>query len=93
MEDSNTLEYAWEERYTNCQYAEKLLNRLSELNQQVTQPVDINEIQKGIYYAKKYHGSQIRQSGDPYYSHPIDGGINGCRIYCIRNCHNISGLI
>ncbi|WP_341756307.1 MULTISPECIES: HD domain-containing protein [unclassified Candidatus Tisiphia] len=72
MEDSNTLEYAWEERYTNCQYAEKLLNRLSELNKQVTHPVDINEIQKGIYYAKKYHGSQIRQSGDPYYSHPIE---------------------
>ncbi|UCM86389.1 MAG: HD domain-containing protein [Rickettsia endosymbiont of Culicoides impunctatus] len=25
-----------------------------------------------MYYAKKYHGSQMRQSGDPYYSHPID---------------------
>ncbi|MDR0329969.1 MAG: HD domain-containing protein [Rickettsia sp.] len=25
-----------------------------------------------IYYAKKYHGSQMRQSGEPYYSHPIE---------------------
>ena len=24
------------------------------------------------YYAKKYHGSQMRQSGEPYYSHPIE---------------------
>ncbi|HJD57625.1 MAG TPA: HD domain-containing protein, partial [Rickettsia endosymbiont of Sericostoma sp. HW-2014] len=42
------------------------------LNQQVTIPVNIYEIRKGIYYAKKYHGSQMRQSGDPYYSHPIE---------------------
>ncbi|MCC8399970.1 MAG: HD domain-containing protein, partial [Rickettsia endosymbiont of Platyusa sonomae] len=40
--------------------------------QQVTIPVNIYEIRKGIYYAKKYHGSQMRQSGDPYYSHPIE---------------------
>ncbi len=30
------------------------------------------EFKKGIYYAKKYHGSQMRQSGEPYYSHPIE---------------------
>ncbi len=72
MEDSNTLEYDWEAKYTNCHYTDRLLNKLSELNQQVTQPVDIYEIRKGIYYAKKYHGSQMRQSGDPYYSHPIE---------------------
>ena len=30
------------------------------------------EVKKGIYYAKKYHGSQMRQSGEPYYSHPIE---------------------
>ncbi|WP_341757016.1 MULTISPECIES: HD domain-containing protein [unclassified Candidatus Tisiphia] len=72
MEDSNTLEHDWEERYANCKYAERLLNKLAELNQQVTRPVDIDEIRKGIYYAKKYHGSQMRQSGDPYYSHPIE---------------------
>ncbi len=72
MEDSNTLEYTWEAKYINCHYTDRLLNKLSELNQQVTQPVDIDEIRKGIYYARKYHGSQMRQSGDPYYSHPIE---------------------
>ncbi len=68
MEDINN----WEAKYVNCKYAERLLSKLSELNQQVTIPVNINEITKGIYYAKKYHGSQMRQSGDPYYSHPIE---------------------
>ncbi|MCC8399349.1 MAG: HD domain-containing protein [Rickettsia endosymbiont of Platyusa sonomae] len=62
----------WEEKYESCKYAERLVNKLSELNQQVTIPVNIYEIRKGIYYAKKYHGSQMRQSGDPYYSHPIE---------------------
>ncbi|MCC8483354.1 MAG: HD domain-containing protein, partial [Rickettsia endosymbiont of Labidopullus appendiculatus] len=56
----------------SCKYSERLVNKLSELNQQVTIPVNIYEIRKGIYYAKKYHGSQMRQSGDPYYSHPIE---------------------
>ncbi len=59
-------------KYENCQYVDKLLNKLTQLNQQVNQPVDINEIRRGIYYAKKYHGSQMRQSGVPYYSHPIE---------------------
>jgi guanosine-3',5'-bis(diphosphate) 3'-pyrophosphohydrolase len=72
MEDINNCQHDWEARYTNCHYAERLLNKLSEMNQQVTQPVNIDEIRKGIYYAKKYHGSQMRQSGDPYYSHPIE---------------------
>ncbi|WP_425363783.1 guanosine polyphosphate pyrophosphohydrolase [Candidatus Tisiphia endosymbiont of Hybos culiciformis] len=48
MEDSNTLEYDWETKYTNCHYAERLLSKLSELNQQVTQPVNMGEIRKGI---------------------------------------------
>ncbi|OZG31369.1 HD domain-containing protein [Rickettsia endosymbiont of Culicoides newsteadi] len=68
MEDIND----WQVKYENCKYADRLLSKLSELNQQVTIPVNINEITKGIYYAKKYHGSQMRQSGDPYYSHPIE---------------------
>jgi (p)ppGpp synthase/HD superfamily hydrolase len=38
----------------------------------VKQPIDIYEVKKGIYYAKKYHGSQMRQSGEPCYSHPIE---------------------
>ncbi|WP_425363589.1 HD domain-containing protein [Candidatus Tisiphia endosymbiont of Hybos culiciformis] len=62
----------WQSKFESCEYVERLLNKLTQLNQQVKQPVDIDEIKKGIYYAKKYHGSQMRQSGEPYYSHPIE---------------------
>ncbi|WP_425361436.1 bifunctional (p)ppGpp synthetase/guanosine-3',5'-bis(diphosphate) 3'-pyrophosphohydrolase [Candidatus Tisiphia endosymbiont of Ceraclea dissimilis] len=68
MEDIND----WETKYVNCKYADRLVNKLAELNQQVTIPVNVKEVEGGIYYAKKYHGSQMRQSGDPYYSHPIE---------------------
>jgi len=34
------------------------------------------EIKKAIYYAKKYHNFQMRQSGEPYYSHPLEVAYN-----------------
>lgn len=61
----------WQIKFESCKYSDSLLCKLSQLNKQATHPVDINEITKAIYYAKKYHGKQIRQSGEPYYSHPI----------------------
>ncbi|MCC8400240.1 MAG: HD domain-containing protein, partial [Rickettsia endosymbiont of Platyusa sonomae] len=62
----------WQSKFESCEYAERLLNKLTQLNQQVKQPIDIDEVKKGIYYAKKYHNTQMRQSGEPYYSHPIE---------------------
>ncbi|MCC8484221.1 MAG: HD domain-containing protein [Rickettsia endosymbiont of Labidopullus appendiculatus] len=62
----------WQAKFKCCDYSAKLLNKLILLNDKVTYPVDIREIIKAIYYAKKYHGNQMRQSGDPYYSHPIE---------------------
>jgi (p)ppGpp synthase/HD superfamily hydrolase len=67
MEDVN----CWQSKFTPCQYSDKLLNKLSLLNKQVKYPVDISEITKAIYYARKDHGSQMRNSGELYYSHPI----------------------
>ncbi|BFD45526.1 MAG: HD domain-containing protein [Rickettsia endosymbiont of Sergentomyia squamirostris] len=69
MEDVNNY---WDNsKYQYCTYAERLINELTLLNTKVKQPIDMYEVKKGIYYAKKYHGSQMRQSGEPYYSHPI----------------------
>jgi guanosine-3',5'-bis(diphosphate) 3'-pyrophosphohydrolase len=68
VEDIN----CWEEKFEMCGYAAKLLDKVTCLNKLVKQPVDIREVKKGIYYARKYHGTQMRQSGDPYYSHPIE---------------------
>ncbi|MFY9589532.1 HD domain-containing protein [Rickettsia endosymbiont of Halotydeus destructor] len=68
MQDIN----CWEEKFEVCEYAARLLDKVTYLNTLVKQPVDLREIKKGIYYARKYHGTQMRQSGDPYYSHPIE---------------------
>jgi len=64
--------YCWETKFKSCCYSERLLTKLLLLNETAKQKIDILEIKKAIYYARKYHGSQKRQSGEPYYSHPLD---------------------
>lgn len=36
---------------------------------------DIAKIRKAIEYAKKYHAHQTRESGEPYYTHPVEVAI------------------
>ena len=62
----------WHTKFESCQYSDKLLAKLNLLNKTTSNPVDIQEVKKAIYYARKYHGSQMRKSGEPYYSHPIE---------------------
>ncbi|HJD55745.1 MAG TPA: HD domain-containing protein [Rickettsia endosymbiont of Pyrocoelia pectoralis] len=71
MEDLN----CWEEKLVICEYAKKLLDKIEYLNRKVKNSINPEEVRKGIYYARKYHGSQMRKSGDPYYSHPIEVAI------------------
>ncbi|MCC8369712.1 MAG: bifunctional (p)ppGpp synthetase/guanosine-3',5'-bis(diphosphate) 3'-pyrophosphohydrolase [Rickettsia endosymbiont of Oxypoda opaca] len=68
MKDIN----CWKEKLEICGYAQKLLDKVVSLNSSAKYPVNIKEVKKGLYYAQKYHGNQKRQSGEPYYSHPIE---------------------
>lgn len=68
MKDIN----CWEAKFEVCIYSDKLLNKLLSLNKQASNKIDLTEVRKAIYYAKKYHGIQKRQSGEPYYSHPLE---------------------
>ena len=61
----------WETKFESCCYSERLLTKLLLLNETATPKINILEIKKAIYYAKKYHVDQKRQSGEPYYSHPL----------------------
>lgn len=61
----------WVNNFEHCVYADDLINKINLLNHQANNKVNIITIKKAIYYAKKYHGSQKRQSGEPYYSHPL----------------------
>ena len=72
MKDLN----CWETKIVPCCYSDRLVTKLLLLNETKKQKVDILEIKKAIYYAKKYHGSQMRQSGQPYYSHPLEVAYN-----------------
>lgn len=71
MEDINI----WQSKFEVCDYSQKLIDKIKELNTIVPNPIDIKEIEKGLYYARKYHGTQTRQSGEAYYSHPIEVAI------------------
>lgn len=67
-EDKSTKDLIFE----RCVYIEKLINKITQLNENAKYPVDLNDVKKAIYYAKKYHHGQIRQSGEPYYTHPLE---------------------
>ena len=68
MEDNNS----WISKFQSCIYSDKLLTKLVSLNKRAKNKIDLTEVKKAIYYAKKYHASQLRQTGEPYYSHPIE---------------------
>jgi (p)ppGpp synthase/HD superfamily hydrolase len=68
MEDIN----CWQTKFKACEYSNKLIALLTTLNKEADEKVDINEVKKAIYYARKYHGNQLRKSGHPYYYHPIE---------------------
>lgn len=61
----------WHSKFKYCDYSEKLLKKLSLINIKAAHKVNLLEIKKAIYYARKYHGSQTRQTGELYYSHPL----------------------
>ena len=61
----------WESKFQPCEYSDKLLNLINELNKTAKMPVNLLEIKKACYVAREYHGTQLRKSGDPYYSHPL----------------------
>jgi guanosine-3',5'-bis(diphosphate) 3'-pyrophosphohydrolase len=70
MQDHNE----WWTVLDHCKYSNRLLGKLALLNEARSEDdrIDISQVQKAIYYAKKYHGNQKRQSGEPYYTHPLE---------------------
>ena len=73
----------WKTKFKPCCYSERLLTKISLINEIAERKVDLLEIKKAIYYARKYHGIQMRQSGEPYYSHPLEVAFNVAD-YCFK---------
>lgn len=67
-----SLHTNWELKFRSCAYSDKLLTKITKLNAEANDLVDITHVKKAIYFAKEYHFGQTRQSGEPYYSHPLE---------------------
>jgi len=74
MEDKNT----WMLKFEECEPANRLITKIKKAHLITEKRVDIMEIKKAIYYARKYHGTQMRQSGEPYYHRTVEVAIIGC---------------
>ena len=55
---------------TSCKYSIRLIGKLKLLD--TNGVLDFGLINKAIYFAKKYHDGQLRKSGEPFYSHPLE---------------------
>jgi (p)ppGpp synthase/HD superfamily hydrolase len=62
------------QKMLSCPYSKRLIEKLRLINLDLPEnsKIDIAEVEKGIVYAKYYHGDQKRDSGEPYYSHPLE---------------------
>ncbi len=57
---------AYQNYDARCNYANSLMEHLSGMKQ-----IDLKLVEKAIICAKKWHDGQMRQSGEPYYTHPL----------------------
>jgi (p)ppGpp synthase/HD superfamily hydrolase len=55
---------------TSCKYSIRLIEKLKSLDTDGV--LDFEVISKAISFAKKYHHGQLRKSGEPFYSHPLE---------------------
>lgn len=61
-----------QEEFISCIYSKRLLDKLEFLNIDAVEKIDICEIKKAIFYTKYYHYGQKRDSGEDYYTHPLE---------------------
>ncbi|HJD57971.1 MAG TPA: HD domain-containing protein [Rickettsia endosymbiont of Ceroptres masudai] len=60
------------EKSLNCYYSKRLLQKLLLLNTYATNKIDFHQVTKAIYYAKKYHSTQKRKTGELFYTHFLE---------------------
>ncbi|KJW06558.1 HD domain protein [Orientia tsutsugamushi str. UT144] len=64
--------------FLNCEHINKLLDKLDLINHSfnkridLDKHIDLDKVKKAIFYAKKYHSNQKRDTGEPYYMHPLE---------------------
>ena len=77
------LEDEYESYKSKCEYSEALLSRLEIISKEQNRKLNMKLIEKAIIYAKKWHGTQMRKTGDrPFYSHPLKVAEMVAEHYC-----------
>jgi len=66
-----------------CEYAQDLLNKLEVISKEESVKLNMKLIEKAIMFAKKWHGTQMRKTGDhPFYFHPLKVAEMVAERYC-----------
>lgn len=74
---------AYEAFKVACKYSTSLLNDLQRISTSEKRPLNMRLIEKAIIFAKKFHGNQMRKTGDvPFYSHPLQVARMTAQYYC-----------
>ncbi len=56
---------------SECEYSTRLISKLL-LNEGAEAILDFSKIKESIYWARRYHDGQMRKTGEPFYSHPLE---------------------
>lgn len=70
-DDEHYLGDEYEPFRGSCEYSTQFLSGLEELNKTMDRKININAVKHGITFAKKWHHGQPRNTGEPFYTHPI----------------------
>lgn len=77
------IEENWIKKFASDIYSYKLLEKINDLNHSYYNKVNIALVANAINFAKKHHGTQNRDSGEPFYSHPLEVAYITCD-YCFK---------
>ena len=73
--DGSSYDYSLPKEYEpfkdRCEYSTQLLNELEKLNKEAKRKVNLKLVEKAIVFAKKWHDTQVRKTGEPFYTHPL----------------------
>jgi guanosine-3',5'-bis(diphosphate) 3'-pyrophosphohydrolase len=56
----------------SCAYSIRLIEKLTSLDVERRGVLNFDVIKNAIHWAKKYHGAQMRKSGEPFYTHVLE---------------------
>ena len=77
------LDHEYEPLSHRCEYSTNLMNKLDEFSKEKNVKLNMKVIEKAITFAKKWHGTQMRKTGEhTFYWHPLKVAEMVAERYC-----------